>query len=195
MPRSIASDEEKVCAMSDSPSQKQSGVTLVELLTVLSISALLAFLAVPGYNNLLGRTQSSTQSNDLLADMRYARAEAASRGTVVSMCPSSDAAICSTGTGAGLWSAGRLIFVDSARSGQPASGSIIKKTGAFRGNSTVAVSGFTSLLSFDPYGALLAGTVAIGNGWFKICNGAQPRGTQIRFQTSVRPSASAAVCP
>jgi type IV fimbrial biogenesis protein FimT len=173
----------------------QDGVTLVELLAVLAISATLAFLAIPGYNNLLGRVQSGTQADDLLADLRTARTEAASRGKVVSMCPSADANTCSTGTGANLWASSRLIFVDSTRNGQPAAGSIIKRTDAFRGNSTVAISGFTSLLSFDPYGALLAGTLAIGNGWFKICNGAQVRGTQIRFQTSVRPFAMPAGCP
>lgn len=195
MPRSLDPDVEKICSMSDFYFKKQLGVTLIELLIVLSISAVLASFAVPSYNSLLGRVQASTRTDDLLADMRYARAEAASRSTVVSMCPSSDATTCSTGTGAGLWSGGRLIFVDSARNGQPAAGAILKKTGAVRGNSTVAASGFTNLLSFDPYGALLAGTVAIGNGWFKICNGAQPRGTQISFQTSVRPYAMAAGCP
>jgi type IV fimbrial biogenesis protein FimT len=173
----------------------QYGVTLVELLAVLAISVTLAFLAIPSFNNLLGRMQSGTQADDLLADLRTARAEAASRGRVVSMCPSTDATTCSSGTGANLWASARLIFVDSAHNGQPVAGSIIKRTGAFRGNSTVAISGFTSLLSFDPYGALLAGTLAIGNGWFKICDGAQVRGTQIRFQTSVRPFAMPAGCP
>jgi type IV fimbrial biogenesis protein FimT len=173
----------------------QDGVTLVELLAVLAISATLAALAIPGYSELLGRMQSGTQADDLLADLRTARAEAASRGKVISMCPSTDASTCSSGTGANLWASSRLIFEDNARNGQPTAGSIIKRTGAFRGNSSVVISGFTSLLSFDPYGTLLAGTAAIGNGWFKICSGPQVRGTQIRFQTSVRPFAMPAGCP
>jgi type IV fimbrial biogenesis protein FimT len=185
----------KARAMKIRSKSRQYGVTLIELLAVVAISASLALLAIPGYNNLLGRTQGDSRASDLLADMRTARAEAAARGTVVSMCPSTDGATCGTGTGANLWVNSRLVFVDSARTGQPATGNIIKRTGAFPDNSTVTVSGFSALLSFDPYGALLAGTAAVGNGWFKVCSATSGRGTQIRFQTSVRPFAMTATCP
>ena len=70
------------------------GVTLIELMVTLAIMAILAVFAVPAFRDSIRRNQVASSSNALLADLSYARTEAASRGLIVSVCPSSDGQTC-----------------------------------------------------------------------------------------------------
>ena len=70
------------------------GVTLIELMVTLAIMAILAVFAVPAFRDSIRRNQVTASSNALLADLGYARAEAANRGLVVSVCPSQDGQNC-----------------------------------------------------------------------------------------------------
>lgn len=68
--------------------------------------------------NLLMDQRLSSQANDLVADLNYARSEAVRRATTVTVCktlnpaPSSGNPSCDT-TAADAWTTGRVIFVDS----------------------------------------------------------------------------------
>jgi len=90
-----------------SPS-KGRGFTLIELMVTLVILAILTMIALPSFRDTIRRNRVNSASNALLADLNYARAEAIDRGQIVTLCPSPDAANCTSGGTS--WSAGWMIY-------------------------------------------------------------------------------------
>ena len=66
---------------------RRRGVTLVELLVVLSIVAVLAGLATPALRELRHRLQLRLEIERLLGSLQLARGEALLRGSRVALCP------------------------------------------------------------------------------------------------------------
>ena len=56
--------------------RKLAGVTLVELLTVMSIVAVLLGIAIPSYRYVTTSNRMSGEVNGLLGDLQFARVEA-----------------------------------------------------------------------------------------------------------------------
>ncbi|WP_266156609.1 GspH/FimT family pseudopilin [Dyella silvatica] len=76
--------------------QRHRGFTLVELMVTIAILAILLMIAVPGFRDLTRRQQLSSAGYALLADLSYARTEAAMRSAFVSVCPTADGTSCVT---------------------------------------------------------------------------------------------------
>ena len=62
------------------------GFTLVEMLVVMTISAILIAAAVPSLQWMVARNRISDATNLLLSDIEFARLEAARRGSTVAIC-------------------------------------------------------------------------------------------------------------
>jgi len=71
------------------------GFTLLELMVALAVASVLAVVAAPSFRDALKRNHVSSASNALLADLAYARSEAITRGSIASICPTSDGKTCS----------------------------------------------------------------------------------------------------
>lgn len=88
------------------------GFTLVELLITLTIIGLLATFAAPAMTTFIKGQRISSQTNDFVADLNFAKSEAIKRGGSVVIC----AAVAGGGTcaaaGTTNYQNGRLIFVD-----------------------------------------------------------------------------------
>src|SRR5262245_32466781 len=87
--------------------RKVSGVSLLELLIVITIGSILVSVGVPSYRSVTNSNRIAAEVNGLLGDMQYARAEAIRRGQTVSVCASSDGASYSNAT---TWQNGWLVF-------------------------------------------------------------------------------------
>jgi len=60
----------------------------------IGVLAILSVIAVPGFRNLIHRNRISAATNSMLGAFAYARSEAVTRGTFVSLCPSTDGNSC-----------------------------------------------------------------------------------------------------
>ena len=99
------------------------GFTLVELLVVMTISAILVAAAVPAFQWTIARNRIADGTNQLLSHLEYARMEGSRRGNTISVCRSINpnapiaALACSsaaTATADGNdWAAGWIVFEKS----------------------------------------------------------------------------------
>lgn len=92
-------------------SKNQNGFTLLELLITLVIFAILVAIAIPGMNNLSAKNAVDAPARTLLTDIEYARNEAVSRSTDITICASTDAATCSA---TASWETGWIIYINDA---------------------------------------------------------------------------------
>jgi type IV fimbrial biogenesis protein FimT len=85
---------------------KHSGVTMVELLTVMTIAAILMAVAVPSYRYVTTANRIAGEINGLLGDLQFARYEAIKEGLPVTICSttaSTDTACAASATWTGGW--------------------------------------------------------------------------------------------
>lgn len=93
------------------------GFTLVELLVILTISAILVAMAVPSFTALIQSNRVTSAANSMLSSMDLARSEAIRRGNNVTVCRSLDPAAvgpaCSSSSGGGYaaddWASGWIV--------------------------------------------------------------------------------------
>ncbi len=89
---------------------RHAGLTLIELLTVLSIVAILAAIGAPALQNLLMDMRMTTRVNEFVSHLHLARSAAIHRQQRIALCPSSDQTTCAT---APQWQHGWIVFVNS----------------------------------------------------------------------------------
>jgi type IV fimbrial biogenesis protein FimT len=65
----------------------ESGVTLVELIVVMTIAGILLAIGVPSYKYVTSSNRVTNEINGLLGDMQFARYEAVKEGLNVKVCP------------------------------------------------------------------------------------------------------------
>lgn len=143
------------------------GFTLVEVLVVLSITAVLLGIGLPAARAVIDSTRLRTISNDFLASLYVARSEAIKRRGRVVLCKSTDGIGCS---GTGGWDQGWMVFHDANNNGKKdADEQVIQQTqslpGGFRMTGNHLVERY---ISFTPTGttrtvggAFQAGTVTL----------------------------------
>lgn len=94
--------------------QRMAGITLLEVLTVMTIVAVLMAIGVPSYQYVTNANRIAGEVNALLGDMQYARSEAIKEGQTVSVCssgnPTAPAPTCAGGTTG--WQSGWIVFTD-----------------------------------------------------------------------------------
>ena len=96
---------------------RQGGLTIIELMITLVVAAVLISLAVPNFRLLLQNNRITGATNDFLAVVNLARAEAVKRGATVLVCRTDDPQAappdCQRANSAvhdGNWSNGYLIY-------------------------------------------------------------------------------------
>ncbi len=86
------------------------GFTLPEVLTALTVTAILLSLAIPSFYRQMQTNRIRTQANEIVAGLHHARAAAIRGNHTVMVCESGDLDAC---TGGADWSLGWIVFVDA----------------------------------------------------------------------------------
>jgi type IV fimbrial biogenesis protein FimT len=110
---------------------RQTGVSLMELMVVIAILAILLTVGLPTYRDITNSYRLSAEANGLLGDLMYAREEALKEGQFVTVCVSSNGTTCS---GAATWQNGWIIYSNPANNNAPVVGSVLRVQAAFTGS-------------------------------------------------------------
>jgi len=150
------------------PVPAQTGFSLMELMTALTVLGVLLALAGPGLADFVEESRLSGSARDFVVDFALARNEAAMRGQRVTVCTSTDGATCETDS----WNDGRLVFIDNGTLGDVDGGDLILSTTPALDPAIVtdpdgAADAF--FLSFDPRGRLAA------PGQIEVCSAGHER--------------------
>jgi type IV fimbrial biogenesis protein FimT len=152
-------------AMSEMPPERRNfGYTMLELVMVISIVAILATIAMPGFKYVTTSNRIAGEVNGLLGDMQFARSEAVKEGQTVTVCISADLASCAGNAAGGNWALGWIVFLDTNgdQQVQAATEAIIRKQPAFSGTDTfVAGSAAFNSVTFNRLGYAPTGVTTI----------------------------------
>lgn len=140
---------------------KPSGFTLLELLITIVVAGILLSIAVPNLQGFIQNSRQTAAINGFNGMVSYARSEAISRNTNISLCIANANNTACAGDGSD-WSNGYLVLVDNT-------GAVLKIHEALPGNQTMIASGFsnTNRIVFANNGMLSS------TGSFQFCD---PRG-------------------
>lgn len=166
------------------------GFTLIELMIGLALAAIIVTMAAPSFNSAMKKNKIVAETNELIADINFARSEAVKRSTPVVLCRSASPSNASPTCGgtASNWSSGWLVFADTdgdnsytaaddilIRIGNPTDGSVTIKSNAAANQELV----------YNPDGTTAAGgNVAV----FAVCDDrGKDHGRQIQISVTGRP--------
>ena len=99
---------------------KQTGLTLIELMIAIIILGILAAVAVPNFGSLVRSNQLKSSYNTFAGVISLARSEAVNQRSTITICVSLDQSSCAKGDD-DTWSDGYLVFVDRNRDAVPVS--------------------------------------------------------------------------
>ena len=148
------------------------GFTIIELIIALVIVAVLLSMGVPSFSNTIEQNKLSTQINDLVSSLQYARSESVKTGKRITICKSN------TGTGcvaaAAGYESGWIIFEDDS----PADGDLdvgeqlLKVHEAMDSNLTLRGNNrFVNFISYLPSGGIANADPNADQDHFVLCKG------------------------
>jgi type IV fimbrial biogenesis protein FimT len=94
--------------------QRQTGLTMIELMVVVTIVAILAGMAAPSLVDMINNTRLSSTMSQLTNDLNRARSEAVKRNRRVLVCVRNTDTACGAGTN---WQNGWLVCYDEDQDG------------------------------------------------------------------------------
>jgi len=148
------------------------GFSLIEMLTTMSILAILLAIASPGLASLTSANSLSSAQGDLAASIMLARGEAMKRGTVVGLAA---LAPVSGNEFAGGWT----VFVDSNGNGRFDAGeTIVRQEPPLHGDARISLGSGATVIAFNSRGFLAPSTLVT----FTVCSPSASKGYVVRVE-------------
>ncbi|HUL40983.1 MAG TPA: GspH/FimT family pseudopilin [Burkholderiales bacterium] len=174
----------------------QAGFNLIELMIGVAILGMVGAFALPSFTNSIKDNRIRTVSSDVLADLAFARSQAATLGTQVAVCISSNGTSCAVS--GSNWGVGRLVYVDADESGTFNAGdTILRVRDSLSGTATLSATGgawggTTYVIRYRPSGVPVS---SVGN--LDICDDRPgiTTGRRITLSNVGRASSASYTCP
>jgi type IV fimbrial biogenesis protein FimT len=152
---------------------KQSGATLVELLSALSVMAILLVMGVPSFTALARNSHLTSIANEVFASLYLARSEAIKRNGRAVLCPSRSGNSCAESGG---WGQGWIVFADANNNkvvdqGEPI---VLTRQSLGQGYNLNGNTNIAKYISYTPSGATKLASGAFQAGTFTLCHEADP---------------------
>jgi type IV fimbrial biogenesis protein FimT len=125
--------------LGNQPAWLERGVTLIELMFVITLLSILTMIAIPSFRDASLSSRLSSIANDLYTSVQLARSEAIKSNSTTTLCASDTPATCS-----GDWEDGWIVL--------DADNNVIHSRAAVPDGFTVDQAGGTAALSFQPIG-------------------------------------------
>lgn len=172
---------------------RQSGFTLIELMTAVLILAILGTIAVPSFRSFTINTRIGTAASDLATAMAFARSEAIRRSSRVGICASTDQASCSGDT---AWATGWIVFDDVNGNGSADANELLRVWQPAEGGVTVTANVANAIytgmgMAAVPGGAASASFLTT----HANCRGGNARRTTLSLSGSLQTLKTTTQCP
>ena len=166
--------------------RRQAGFSLIEMLTTMSILAILLAIASPGLASLTSANALSGAQGELAAAMMLARSEALRRGTPVGVT----ATVPLRGA---EFSGGWTVFVDANANGTYETGeTIVRQRPAFAGDVRIGTTSGVTVLTFNGRGFLTPSAMVT----FTVCSSLAAKSYRLRVEpVGLADVLEAAGCP
>lgn len=146
---------------------RQKGFSVLELMMVLTVSAALLLLAIPGFQNTIRSSLLAAGADRFSASLSLARTKAVMSRRNVRLCPSSNGTSC---VNSATWTDGWIMFVDNDGNGLPSSSELLQARGAMDSRiSLTTPSEFSEFIQFRPTGVVVGNAGSAGQ--FNFCSG------------------------
>lgn len=150
--------------------RKPRGLTLLELLIALTLSAVTAALVVPAFGRMAAQNQLALSSNQVLMAAITARQTAVSRNLSVTLCAGRIEGGCHDDWARREW----IVFEDPDQDGELDSDEVVKLADHLPSSSKATITGngpFRNAVVFKPSGAAETSTGAFAAGRLRVCVG------------------------
>jgi len=131
------------------------GFSLLELMVALAVLGILSTIAYPSMRDFLRRNRAVAQSNSIRSDLQFARGQAATTRSYISICPlaASGGTTCAAGKS---YDEGWLVYVAAAPNKAYAAGDELQREVAAPTGTSIRTS-VAGVLTFNSRGELLVG--------------------------------------
>jgi type IV fimbrial biogenesis protein FimT len=180
------------------PIRTHRGFSLIELMVTIALLAILTMLAAPNLTDFMKRSTVTTQTNELLGALQFARSTAVTRNAMVSICPSTTAANGTpTCAATNTFNTGWIIY--TTKTANTAYSSTDELLRVFQGATNASIQGkpvaSTQVVTFDARGTSLDGDLS-----FLVCakadasavgqSGVRSAGRSVNLQAGGRSAAT-----
>ena len=164
--------------------KKKSGFTLFEMLITVALVSILVAFAIPSMREFSKNDRLTTNINNLIGHLAYARSEAVKRSVQVSLCVSNNSSTANPSCTGGNWQDGWIVYIDSdADNSFTAGEEVIRAQEALKVTNTLSTTGIGNQITYDYRGFVNAASV----GSLELCDDRTgPHGKTLRITTTGR---------